>query len=407
MKAARFASLLVLMAACSSSPGGTRTVTGGSGGEDEGGTGGGTATGGKGGSPPKPDAAAPEKDSGAPDSGSSADTAPATDDCATAGAASLFCNTLRALPKTIKETGLFPSAPDFSKRPASLHEYSPDPALWSDGLEKQRFLLLPAGKKIDNKNPQRWDFPAGTVLVKTFFDEGGTGHRPVETRLIRRISADPDAFEQYDFNVYRWRDDGTDADLLDIEGGRTPVMITIKALGAPFMHMIPSKQDCGQCHESNGKVAQTFIGFDEARLNSHLAGKTTTQLADFAPLFTQPPPAKPVEIIDPDARLQRIKRFVFGNCVHCHNGRPGFFDMHPDMFVANTVGKPAEASGIAPPTGWLRVVPGKPEMSILYVEARGTMLPVGLKAMPPVGVAVQEAAPLADIRAWIMAMPAK
>jgi hypothetical protein len=26
----------------------------------------------------------------------------------------------------------------------------PDPPLWSDGMEKQRFLVLPAGGKIDN-----------------------------------------------------------------------------------------------------------------------------------------------------------------------------------------------------------------------------------------------------------------
>jgi hypothetical protein len=393
MKLARLTYLLVLIAACSSAPGGTHASTGGSGG-DEGGTGGGPATGGKGGSTPKPDAAPPEKDSGAPDAGAAA---PATEDCATAGAGSLFCNTLRALPKTIKETGLFPGAPDFTRRPASLREYVPEPALWSDGLDKQRFLLLPAGTKIDNKDGKRWDFPVGTVLVKTFFDEGGTGHRPVETRLIRRI-AGPDAFEQYDYNVYQWRADGTDADLLDIEGGRTPVMITIKALGAPFMHYIPSRQDCGECHESNGKVAQTFIGFDEIRLGS--------QLKDLAPLFSQPPPVKPAEITDPDARLQRIKRFVFGNCVHCHNGGR-LFDLHPDMLVANTVGKPADASGIAPPAGWLRVFPGKPEMSILFVEARGTALPTGLKAMPPIGVAVQDAAALTDLRAWIMALPPK
>jgi len=118
-------------------------------------------------------------------------------------------------------------------------------------------------------------------------------------------------------------------------------------------------------------------------------------------------PGKPAEITDPDPRLLRIKRFVFGNCVHCHNGRPGIFDMHPDMFVENTVDKPAEASGIAPPTGWLRVVPGKPEMSILYVEARRTMLPSGLKPMPPVCLAVAETGALEDLRAWIMALPPK
>jgi hypothetical protein len=274
-------------------------------------------------------------------------------------------------------------------------------------MEKQRFLLLPPGKKIDNSDGKRWDFPVGTIFIKTFFDEGGAPPRPIETRLIRRIGG-PDAFDQYDYAVYQWHADGADADLLDIQKGRTPVMITIKALGAPFVHQIPSREDCGQCHESNGKVAQTFIGFDELRLGTKLtAAAPHTQLEDLAPLFTQAPPAKPTEIVEADARLLRIKRWVFGNCVHCHNGRPGIFDLHPDMFVANTVDKPAEASGIAPPANWKRVVPGKPEMSILFVETRQTMLPTGLKPMPPVGVAVPDAPALADLKAWIMALPAK
>jgi hypothetical protein len=390
MKKAR---LLIFLLACSSPAGGNHPATGGSGGDDEG-TGGSPATGG---SPGKKDAAPPEPDA-APgiDTGGGEAGPPSTADC-TAGASTIFCNTLAPLPKTIKETGLFPAAPDFSKRPASLREYTPEPALWSDGLEKQRFLLLPQGTKIDNGNPKRWGFPVGTVFIKTFFDDGAAKPRPIETRFIRRIAGD-DAFVQYDYNVYKWKDDGTDADLLDIEGKRTPVTITIKALGAPFSHDIPSRDDCGQCHDANAKVAGTFIGFDEIRLGS--------QLAALAPLFTQPPPAKPATITDPDARLQRILRFVYGNCVHCHNGGR-LVDLHPEMFVANTVGKMADASGIAPPAGYLRVAPGKPEMSIVFVETRRTMLATGLKPMPPVGVAVPQADPLADLKAWIMALPAK
>jgi hypothetical protein len=396
--------VLLLMAACSSTAGGSHPSTGGTGGDEEGGQGGGPATGGKGGSPVKPDAAAPEKDSGAADS-AGPDSGPATADCTAAGAGSIFCNTTGPLPKTIKETGLFPGAPDFSKRPASLREYVPDPPLWSDGLEKQRFLLLPQGTKIDNRDGKRWDFPIGTVFIKTFFDDGGAGHRPIETRIIRRIGG-PDAFDQYEYAVYKWNPEGTDAELLDLEAGRTPVMITIKSLGAPFTHLIPDRPDCEQCHASNGKVAQTFIGFDELRLNSPGPTGAGKQLQDMAALFTQAPPAKPAEIADADARMLRIKRFAFGNCVHCHNGGR-LFDLHPEMLVANTVGKMADASGIAPPAGWLRVVPGKPEMSILFVETRATALPTGLKAMPPVGVAVPQAESVTDLKAWIMSLPAK
>ena len=388
------------------SPGAGAGGEGGAGG-DSGGGGGGSA-----GTMTKPDAMAPERDTGggAPADAAADGGAPSAGgaDCTAAGPGSLLCNTLRPLPKTIKETGLFPGAPDFSKRPASLHEYLPDPPLWSDGLEKQRFLLLPEGSKIDNSDGKRWVFPVGTVFIKTFFDEGGAGGktRPVETRFLRRI-AGADAFVEYDYAVYQWNADGTDASLLDIEGKRTPVTITVKALGAPFAHDIPSRSDCGDCHKANAKVASTFIGFDETRLNSRLtAGAPKTQLEDLAALFSAAPPAKPAEILDPDPRLQRIKRFVFGNCVHCHNGSR-VVDLHPELLVTNTVGKMADASGITPPAGWLRVVPGKPEMSILFVETRRTMLPAGLKPMPPVGVAVAQQEVVTDLKAWITALPAK
>jgi hypothetical protein len=109
----------------------------------------------------------------------------------------------------------------------------------------------------------------------------------------------------------------------------------------------------------------------------------------------------------------RIKRFVFGNCVHCHNGG-GQVDLHPDVFVANTVGKPTEAQSVMPPAGWLRVVPGDPSKSVLYVQMQRTMLPAPtgdgmnrLRAMPPLGVAdvAADQAALEDVSDWITALP--
>ncbi len=159
-------------------------------------------------------------------------------------------------------------------------------------------------------------------------------------------------------------------------------------------------------------VAQTFIGFDELRLASRLE-----ELYQ-AGVFTVPPPATPATITDASndgGRLLRIKRFVFGNCVHCHNGTE-VVDLHPDVFVANTVGKQTDASGISTPKGWARILPGAPEKSVLYVQVRRTPLPSpaqsggeGLKAMPPVGladVAVNQDF-LKDLRDWIVSLPPK
>jgi hypothetical protein len=350
--------------------------------------------------------------------------------CTAALPGSLFCQPLAMMPASIKATGLFPAAPDLSKHPAEMLEYAPDPPLWSDGMAKQRFLILPAGKKIDNTDRKRWAFPEGTIFVKTFFDDSGLqgASRPIETRLIRAA-----ANLLYEFFVYQWNADGSDATLVmnDIDGdinAEIPVSITIKRMfdgqpfmvngGQPFMHALPSRNACGLCHEQNGMVAQTFIGFDELRLNSKFtAAAPKTQLQTFvdAGLFTLPIPADPATITDASAdggRMLRIKRFVFGNCVTCHNGG-GQVDLHPDVLVANTVNKATEAQSVKPPQGWLRVVPGNPANSVLYVQMQRTMLPPPngtadrLRAMPPVGladVAVEQTA-LKDVFDWITSLP--
>jgi len=353
----------------------------------------------------------------------------AVSDCTAQLPDSLFCKPLGPMPKSIKATGLFPTAPDLSQHPKSMLEYAPDPPLWSDGMDKQRFLLLPAGKQVDNQDRKRWAFPEGTIAVKTFFDDSGAegARRPIETRLVRAGMNGT-----YQFYLYQWSADGSDATLVvdDIEGdinAEVAVNITINRMisgqpfalngGQPFAHALPSRNACGLCHEQNGMVAQTFIGFDELRLASKLtpeAPKTQLQTFADAGIFSQPPPAAPATIADATndgGRMLRIKRFAFGNCVTCHNGE-GQFDLHPDALVANTVGKPTEAQSVMPPAGWLRVVPGDPLTSVLYVQMQRTMLPPAvdgkrLRAMPPVGLAdvgVEQSA-LKDVFDWISALP--
>jgi len=342
----------------------------------------------------------------------------------------LLCDPLAEMPMSIKDTGLFPAAPDLSQHPPEMLEYVPDPPLWSDGMEKQRFIILPAGTQIDTTNRQQWVFPEGTIFVKTFFDDSGPAGapRPIETRLIRLAM---DGF--YEFFLYQWNEDSTDATLLvdDIAGNvntETPVNITVNHTsggqqivingGQPFEHTLPSRNSCGACHETNATVRQTFIGFDELRLNSKLTPDApTTQLQAFADagLFTQPLPADPATITDDSAdggRLLRIKRFVFGNCVSCHNGQ-GNVDFSPDVFVANTVNQPTESQSVEPPPGWLRVVPGDPSTSVLYVQMERINIPEPvdgmnrLRPMPPVGLAdvAVEPTSLQDVYDWISALP--
>jgi predicted neuraminidase len=53
-----------------------------------------------------------------------------------------------------------------------VRSYRPKYELWSDGSTKQRFIYLPPNTQIDTTNPDRWAFPQGTRLYKTFSIDG-------------------------------------------------------------------------------------------------------------------------------------------------------------------------------------------------------------------------------------------
>jgi hypothetical protein len=337
-----------------------------------------------------------------------------------------------------KDTGIFPNAPDLTPAADGLIAFSPGMPLWSDGMEKQRLALLPAGTKIDNTKARAWVFPVGTVFIKTFFDDSGAmgKARPIETRLIR-FNGD-DQLYPYQYYVYQWNAAGTDADLVMNDDAKSNddamginVPITIKRTvdnqpfvingGMPFMHTLPSRAMCQDCHQENGNARQYFIGFDEARLsfdqNGNNADPKSWQITTLAAknLFMKPVNTSPETVTDPDPLMQRIKRFVFGNCLHCHDGSK-VFDLDPTTFVENTVNKDTEAQSVETPlgAGWKRVVPKMPQKSVLYVQVQRTMVPAlnqmsgfKLRAMPPVGVS-DVAAPqtaVTDLLTWIGSAP--
>lgn len=334
----------------------------------------------------------------------------------------LICKTTVPFPASIKATGIFTALPDLTKRHANAHYFEPNPPLWSDGMAKERLLILPAGTSVDNSNSAKWKFPDGTVLVKTFYDDSGPSkaRRPIETRFIRHGQDPDDPFAQWEFAVYQWNADSTDATLVSFADPSkgTPVQVTIDRMeggkplqlngGQPFTHQIPSKQDCQACHDSNAKTTDAdVIGFDELRLNWKLPGSDKTQLEDLvAQKVLTTLPAAPATITNADPVLQRVEGWVFGNCVHCHNGAEGMLDLHPSVFVTNTVNKASAGAGIMPPDDtWKRVVPKMPEKSILFVQARRTPLPQGqgvqMRPMPPVGVEYTDAPAIADLQTWI------
>jgi hypothetical protein len=162
------------------------------------------------------------------------------------------------LPETLQETGLFTLA---------TQPFAPAYPLWTDGMDKRRWLYLPPGATIDKSKPDAWEFPVGTRAWKEFARDGTR----VETRLIERL-----ADGSWRFASYAWNADGSHAVLAPEEG--------VPRLG------IPSREDCLACHEG---ARVPILGYSAVQLERTIAARSEVE--------------------------RHALGYLHGNCGHCHN----------------------------------------------------------------------------------------
>ncbi|MFZ4763753.1 MAG: PQQ-dependent sugar dehydrogenase [Roseimicrobium sp.] len=122
-------------------------------------------------------------------------------------------------PALLSQTGAFTDLAKLTPA-AGLIPYSVNNPLWSDGAEKSRWIAIPNDGNANGPNAKiafapdnEWSFPEGTVFVKHFElgvdEKNATMKKRVETRFLV-LGQNNQAYGV----TYRWRDDGTDADLL-------------------------------------------------------------------------------------------------------------------------------------------------------------------------------------------------
>ena len=301
---------------------------------------------------------------------------------------------LGPMPTKLSETGIFEDLHQQKPNPLAI-AYEPTLQLWSNGSAKQRFLFLPKGERIDNARREHWEFPVGTLFVKTFSFPQAKDPTPIETRIIRLLK------DGWDYQVYRWQ--GGDAHLLALD---RPLPVRLRTPDEKLIrHGIPSRFDCKNCHEHNETV---IIGFDELRLNGVLEGQVQTQLELLAErdLFTTTIPEQPLRIVGDDPTERAVLGYMHGNCAHCHNASAqaeSRLDLTFQVARANIVGRETEGSGQA--VG-VRVVPGAPDQSVLFQALSRESDDEDLKPMPPIGVQLIDAEAVELFRGWIEALPA-
>ncbi len=202
---------------------------------------------------------------------------------------------LDSFPSLLSETGLYTDISTHNIGPG-VEAYTPRFQLWSDGAQKSRWIMLPAGQKIDTQDSEVWSFPMGTRFWKEFRVDG----RRVETRLLRKTAGDDRSWIGVS---YIWNDDGTDA--YKAEWGGINVNGT--------QHNVPAAAECMGCH---GGRQNRILGFSATQLSGDAGEITVAEAIEREWLSHPPTPLLPL----PGNEIELAALgYLHANCSHCHN----------------------------------------------------------------------------------------
>jgi len=273
----------------------------------------------------------------------------------------LFVNCAQAAPALLSQAGLYQ---DFQNKipAADLKAYSPRFPLWSDGLEKSRWIRVPG--EIDKSDPEAWIFPVGTELWKEF----RAGSKRVETRRMKKLGE----FE-WEFVSYVWNADETEAKLAPTEGVKDVYPLT-----PTVSHDIPSEGQCRYCHQRFGDAV---LGYSGVQLGTHA--------------------------------VEPALGYLHANCASCHHpeGRAGFTEHYLQLYSEPTPTEktPAYVSSVNVETAnfpipgqpkTFRVLPGHPEQSALIYR----LTLDGPQHMPSLGTKIPDVTQIEMLRNWVKSL---
>ncbi|MEX2962615.1 SO2930 family diheme c-type cytochrome [Microbulbifer sp. TYP-18] len=314
--------------------------------------------------------------------------------------------------------------------------YDLNTALFTDYAHKLRTLWMPEGTAAQYGD-ERFDYPVGTIITKTFYYprnsgdavlrtedhsgdyvQGKTGEtldlgrvRLMETRLlIKRVDG-------WQALPYVWNAAQTDA-VLEIAGDTAPLMLVgVNGETQSFTYVVPDANQCAGCHADNHtEKAVMPLGPRARHLNKDYsyANGVQNQLLHWQQIgyLSGLPGAEVIprnaDFADTSLPLEaRARSYLDINCGHCHNPS-GAADtsglmLHHAEVDRRRLGlcKPPVAAGTGSGNRLFAIVPGHPEDSILNFRVESTD-PGAM--MPELGrsLAHEEGAEL--LREWIAAM---
>lgn len=291
------------------------------------------------------------------------------------------------LPKLLSETGIFASVKTLTPVDGIV-PYEVNSPLWSDGAAKRRWMALPENGRIGFAAKGDWTFPSGTLFIK-HFDLG----RRLETRLLV-VDGTGGGYGV----TYRWRADGSDAELL--------TDTTIEDLGRQTW-TYPSRQDCLACHTVNSGFV---LGVKTRQLHrpSTSGGSQLWEWSEKGYFLVHLREAfldgydRLAAIDDASAPLDhRVRSYLDSNCSGCH--RPGGTQSRTDMrfdippSLQGLVGGALTGANLDVPDSKI-ILPGDPSKSSLYLRMKRRH---DVFKMPPLASAIPDPEALAAVEEWI------
>ena len=272
--------------------------------------------------------------------------------------------------------------------PSGAVAYDVTTALWSDGAAKDRFVVVPKGKKITARADGDLVFPVGTIAVKTFAVFG----KRIETRLLVQHE-----LEDWVGYSYAWNEGGSDAEL--VIGNR------VAPLAGGKSWYFPSAADCSACHTpaagyTLGLEAKQLVGHGDAL--ARLEGLLAAPL-DRGALATLVPADAPA----PATAEARARSYLHANCSTCHReGSATGIVVDLDLRVETPLAK----TGLCkePGAGSLGIVdarivaPRDPARSVIVARMRS----LDERRMPKLATRVVDEVGVAAVEAWIRELSA-
>ncbi|MCA9563788.1 MAG: hypothetical protein KC561_09880 [Myxococcales bacterium] len=319
-------------------------------------------------------------------------------------------------PTLLSSYALFDGDP-VEQRPAEgVFAYTVNAPLFSDDALKFRFMVLPEGQQITYRDDAMWEFPLGTILVKTFafpadYRTPGEDVRLIETRLLIFTE------DGWVGRAFVWNEAQDDA-VLEESGAAVPVsFVDQEGDTQSITYQVPAQFQCSECHGGGGTMGPLGThtrqldrigppnGIEENQVAYLLAEDVLTgSIPASAARASFPDPFDENEPLD-----DRARAYLDANCSHCHQA--GGLGQGTALHLNWEVDDPARLGVCAQPiiggagTGGrpFAIAPGAPDDSVLIYRMETEDSDV---RMPRSGNQLVDETALTLLRDWISAMPA-